>query len=1490
LKRFDANLRRIHGSKLITLLLLNCSVTHNFERMNIMATMNSGMGGPAGYGENVFSSTDKFSGSNDDGNVEIDVTSVFSGGMNFFGTTYTEIYLSGNGLITFGDSFDNDNDDGFSVIDVPALAPFYSDLNVNQGGEIYWDFDTTNGKITITFDAVEPYNYNDGSNNDDDDDGAANSFQVVLTDLGGGDFNVEYIYENIEDAFVGGDHAIAGLTDGSGRIYELEGSGDDSFMENSYATNDFDSGDQAGTFSFRTINGTPDVFAVDGTSGSDQMGLGYIDLDGDQITVGDDIVYGGANNDTIYGEGGADYIEGGSGSDRLFGGEGSDTLLGGTGNDLVNGQNGNDLIEGGAGFDNLYGNAGNDTISGGTGTDYIFGGTGADSLTGGDDADTFYVENTFGNDTVAGGEGGTDVDTINLSPSSVAVTVTYTGNEAGTITNGTDTITFTQIEQFVLTGANDSVNGSESNRPMNVDGAGGDDTITGGEDQDTLIGGAGNDSLSGGFQTDLIYGGSGNDTIDGGARSDTIYGGSGDDLIIDTATDPLSDDTIYGEAGNDTIAGGIREDLLDGGDDADTFLITDNFGNDTIVGGEGGVDFDIVDLSAVTTSINATYSSNEAGTITDGADTITFSGIEGLIATDGGDYVDGRSSNAGGRFELGAGNDTLFGTFGADSILGGSGDDWIDSWGTRNDTIDGGTGNDTLEGGAGNDLIMGGADDDSLTGWTGDDTLQGGAGNDTLNTDVGNDLLEGGDDADVFIVNENGAGDTIIGGEGGDDNDTIQMSSLGVGVNVTYSSTEAGTITGGSDTLGFTQIENIELTQLNDTVDASAATDGVYLNGLDGDDSIIGGVGNDTIFGGLGGDTIAGGDGDDFIDGGDGDDFLTTGLGRDTLIGGAGNDTLMNSDGDDSLGGGAGDDSIIATGGNDTLEGGSGDDTLDGGADNDSIEGGSGDDLILTGSGDDYADGGDGADTFVISDGFGNDTIIGGEGGVDSDTIDLNALSGAVTVTFTGDETGTISNGTHTITFSEIERLILTNQADLVVGDADSAGIDVDGREGDDSLDGGSGNDTIQGGLGDDSIDGNEGDDSLSGGDGADSIFADGGADTLDGGTGDDSLDGDAGDDSIIGGAGADTIDGGADNDTITAGTGDDNIQGGTGNDTFVYRPGDGSDTITDFNTGNTGTLDDGDNSNNDFIDLSGFYGSVFELHADQADDGVLNQSNTTGPEAVDYSDNDQFAPGEGITFTGASADNSSFTSENTGVACYAPGKLIETPEGPCAVETVAVGDMVYTLDHGPQPVRWIHSGVHALEKVDIDAKPVLIAAGALGKGLPAQDLIVSAQHRLLVGGCGQLDGWFKTEAFAPAKSLTAIPGIRHMRGKQSIAWIHFACDHHEVVIANGCLSESLLLGPLVMNELPHIERKALANIFGPVSTPEEALNGPPARECLKVGEVRRHLAECKKEHRRRTAKEIKKWGADLAMEKWEADQLRLTRSKVQYPNLRRVS
>ncbi|WP_205910291.1 calcium-binding protein, partial [Rhizobium sp. FKY42] len=85
----------------------------------------------------------------------------------------------------------------------------------------------------------------------------------------------------------------------------------------------------------------------------------------------------------------------------------------------------------------------------------------------------------------------------------------------------------------------------------------------------------------------------------------------------------------------------------------------------------------------------------------------------------------------------------------------------------------------------------------------------------------------------------------------------------------------------------------------------------------------------------------------------------------------------------------------------------------------------------------------------------------------------------------------------------------------------------------------------------------------LEGGAGNDTLFAGGGADTLDGGAGNDSLKGGAGADRLIYTEGTDTLDGGTGNDYY-------DFSGAVGTEklaTIVFRPGDGSDYITNRTT-----------------------------------------------------------------------------------------------------------------------------------------------------------------------------------------------------------------------------------------------------------------------------------------------------------------------------------
>lgn len=234
--------------------------------------------------------------------------------------------------------------------------------------------------------------------------------------------------------------------------------------------------------------------------------------------------------------------------------------------------------------------------------------------------------------------------------------------------------------------------------------------------------------------------------------------------------------------------------------------------------------------------------------------------------------------------------------------------------------------------------------------------------------------------------------------------------------------------------------------------------------------------------------------------------------------------------------------------------------------------------------------------------------------------------------------------------------------------------------------------------------------------------------------------------------------------------------------------------------------------------------------------DSTFESGQTTTIDRTQNTDNNN----DGDTGDGGEGADAQFNARQAqSPPCYAPGTLIDTDRGPRPIETIRPGDLIVTKDHGLQPVLWCRSGPQSLDGLDRDRRPVLIKAWSLSRNRPAQDLIVSPQHRILVGGRHQLEEVFEREVFAPAKGLTQLPGIRHMLGRREMTWIHFACSRHEVVRANGCWSESLLLGKVAQQSLDEDERGWLVSKLAQIED-ADFLNGPPARLCLRVGEARR--------------------------------------------------
>jgi hypothetical protein len=164
-------------------------------------------------------------------------------------------------------------------------------------------------------------------------------------------------------------------------------------------------------------------------------------------------------------------------------------------------------------------------------------------------------------------------------------------------------------------------------------------------------------------------------------------------------------------------------------------------------------------------------------------------------------------------------------------------------------------------------------------------------------------------------------------------------------------------------------------------------------------------------------------------------------------------------------------------------------------------------------------------------------------------------------------------------------------------------------------------------------------------------------------------------------------------------------------------------------------------------------------------------------------------------------------------IAAYAAGTLIDTPEGPRAAETLATGDVVTTLFNGSRPLRWV--GRRRLSMLDLLAhpglRPVEFAPGSVGNARP---LLVSPQKRMLI------DDWRAEVYFGEDRVLVAAQALiddrmaRVVLRAEGIDYITLLCDRHEVLLAEGALSESFHPGESGLSGLTPAERDEIKAVI----------------------------------------------------------------------------
>ena len=211
---------------------------------------------------------DDWTGDGSNGTLLTNLLATIGFRINFFGTTYTNLWVNNNGNVTFNNHLSDYIPKPLVNLNTNIIAPFWADVDTRGANSGVTTYGTNTVDGHTAFGAnwlnVGYYYYEDDK---------LNSFQLVLinrSDRASGDFDLEFNYAKIQweagdfsggTDGLGGSSARAGYASTSGSTYELNGSGTNSaFLDANLVTGliytNFNS-TVPGRYMFQFHNGAP---------------------------------------------------------------------------------------------------------------------------------------------------------------------------------------------------------------------------------------------------------------------------------------------------------------------------------------------------------------------------------------------------------------------------------------------------------------------------------------------------------------------------------------------------------------------------------------------------------------------------------------------------------------------------------------------------------------------------------------------------------------------------------------------------------------------------------------------------------------------------------------------------------------------------------------------------------------------------------------------------------------------------------------------------------------------------------------------------------------------------------------------------------------------------------------------------------------------------------------------------------------------------------
>jgi hypothetical protein len=168
--------------------------------------------------------------------------------------------------------------------------------------------------------------------------------------------------------------------------------------------------------------------------------------------------------------------------------------------------------------------------------------------------------------------------------------------------------------------------------------------------------------------------------------------------------------------------------------------------------------------------------------------------------------------------------------------------------------------------------------------------------------------------------------------------------------------------------------------------------------------------------------------------------------------------------------------------------------------------------------------------------------------------------------------------------------------------------------------------------------------------------------------------------------------------------------------------------------------------------------------------------------------------------------------------SAFARGALIETPDGPVAIEDLMPGDYVRTTRGKPAQIVWIGSATFAPVVLGQRLPLVRIMADTFGPSRPESFVTVGPAARILQTPPhlrGYSDG---EELLTPASAFVDNVNVIKVTPPTPVRLFHMCLSRHAAVDVGGVAMETYHPGSAALRSVSHAQRDFLMNLFPRIS------------------------------------------------------------------------